>query len=75
MPRIPPHTPPRSPFSDSSLAWDMKGHGQRKAPKTDMMIHARRGCPRLLQLLPAHPHPPWASSGDGCTLWQVQSRC
>ena len=58
MPRITPRPPSRSPFSDPSSAWDMEGLGSEKAPKTDMLIDARRGCPRLLQLLPARLHRP-----------------
>jgi len=32
VPRIPPHTPPRSPFSDSSSAWDMEGWAAKSVP-------------------------------------------
>ena len=33
VPRITPHPPHRSPFSDPSSAWDMEGLGSEKRPK------------------------------------------
>ena len=47
MPRIPPHTPPRSPFADFSLAWDMEGYAAKRRPKWTLLlvcVDAAPGC-------------------------------
>ena len=65
MPRITPHAPPRSPFSDPSSAWDMEGLGSEKRPKRRVRLMrgaAAPGCSSCANPIPIVHRPPLVMS-------------